>query len=288
MIDLETWERGGTRLSTPDGDVFHQRFGGGTKTPLLLLHGFPTSSHDFADVIPRLAQDRPVIAFDFVGFGLSAKPTDFAYSLFEQTDVAVAVARAHGIERAHVLAHDMGTSVLTELLARRERGIRPFEIASVTFSNGSVHSEMAHLTAGQKILRTRLGPLFARLGTRRTFVAQIRRVFARQPSDEIVGAMYDLVAREDGARHFPKIIRYVDDRKRFARRWIGALERLDLPALVAWGERDPVAVLAIGDQLAREIPRARRLTWPELGHYPQVEDPTAFVDAVAPFLREHG
>jgi pimeloyl-ACP methyl ester carboxylesterase len=287
VIDLGTWERGGRRLATPDGNVFHQRFGDGPGTPLLLLHGFPTSSHDFADVVPALARERPVIAFDFLGFGLSDKPRGFAYSLFEQTDVACAVAREHGLERAHVVAHDMGTSVLTELLARRERGALPFEIASVTFSNGSVHSEMAHLTPAQKILRTPLGGVFARLGTRRTFELQIRRVFARQPAPAVVDAMFELVDRDQGARNFPEIIRYVDDRKRFARRWIGALERLDLPALVAWGERDPVAVLAIGDRLAREIPRARRVTWPELGHYPQVEDPAAFTAALTPFLALH-
>ena len=286
-MNVAEWKRGGRRVKTLDGEVF-LRVDGERRgpTPLVLLHGFPTSSHDFEAVVPRLARDRTVVSFDFLGFGSSDKPPAFSYALHDQADVAIAVVREVGASRVHVVAHDMGTSVLTELLARRERSLLPFEIASVTFSNGSVHTEMAHLTPGQKILRTRLGPLFARLGTKRTFLLQLRRVFAVPPSDATLDAMYELVAESDGPSNFPAIIRYVDDRRRFAARWIGALERLDLPALVAWGELNPVAVLAIGERLAREIPNARFERFPTLGHYPQVEGPELFATALARFLDE--
>jgi len=182
----------------------------------------------------------------------------------------------------------MGTSVATELCARRERGMLPFEMRSLVLMNGSVHIELAHLTFGQQLLKSRLGPVFALLNSRITFKAQMKRVFARPPSEEELDAMWDLVAREDGMARMPTLIRYTEERARFRRRWIGALERFDAPALVAWGRLDPVAVMAIADELAREIPGAERETWPELGHYPQVEDParvaatvTAFWDRVA-------
>ena len=48
---------------------------------------------------------------------------------------------------------------------------------------------------------------------------------------------------------------------------------------------EPVAVLPIGQRLAGEIPGAELVVWETLGHYPQVEDPTAFADAVSAFLR---
>ena len=113
MIDLETWKRDGRTVKTPDGDVFFRLDGASASTPLLLLHGFPTSSHDFCEIVPTLARDRPVLSFDFLGFGFSDKPRGFSYALFEQADVACAVVRAAGFDRVHVLAHDMGTSVLT-------------------------------------------------------------------------------------------------------------------------------------------------------------------------------
>ena len=78
-------------------------------------------------------------------------------------------------------------------------------------------------------------------------------------------------------------IRYIEERSRFRERWIGALERLDIPVLVAWGEKDPVAVLAIAERLAGEIPGAGLVTWDDLGHYPQVEDAGAVVPKALAF-----
>src|SRR6185369_5619776 len=106
-------------------------------------------------------------------------PEDAGYSLFEQAEVAIAVARKAKLSKAHIWAHDMGTSVATELLARRERGLLPFDVASITLMNGSVHVEMASLTIGQRILRSPAGNVFARAAGRPVFAAQMRRIFAR-------------------------------------------------------------------------------------------------------------
>ncbi len=197
--------------------------------------------------------------------------------------MALLVARACKLETAHLWAHDMGTSVTTELLARRERGLLPFTVRSVTLMNGSVHIGLAHLTPAQKILRSRLGPLFARLSSRATFKLQMRRVFARQPAEAELDAMWELLSRDGGRLRMPAIVRYLEERARFEGRWIGALQRLDLPAHIAWGLRDPVAVTAIADRLASDIPKAKRTSWDDLGHYPQVEDPRRVAEAVTAF-----
>jgi pimeloyl-ACP methyl ester carboxylesterase len=280
MIPLDGWRGRGRLLRVPEGRVwaFDTGSGDGDRPAILALHGFPTASWDYAPLVEILtrggrADGRRVVTFDFLGYGFSDKPADCGYSLFEQADVATVVARETGLRRVHLLAHDMGTSVATELLARRERGLLPFEIASLVLMNGSVHIELAHLTVGQKLLKSPLGPMFARLNSRATFRAQMRRVFARAPSGEELDAMWELVSRAEGVRRLPLLIRYTEERARFRSRWVGALERLEMPALVAWGRRDPVAVMAIAEMLAREIPGARLETWDELGHYPQVEDP---------------
>ena len=284
MISVESWASRGRSVSTPDGSVWAvERGSESTRAPVLVLHGFPTSSWDFAAAIERLAESRRVVTFDFLGYGLSDKPRDFGASLFEQADVAQLVARAFGVTRAHVWAHDMGTSVATELCARRERGLLPFTMESLVLMNGSVHIELAHLTLGQHLLKSPLGPVFARLNSSVSFKAQMKRVFAHPPSEAELEGMWQLVARADGLKLFPALIRYIEERARFRRRWVGALERLDVPALVAWGARDPVAVMAIADALATEIPGCERVTWDDLGHYPQVEDPERVVASVRGF-----
>ena len=60
---------------TVDGlDIFYREAGSAGSPQVVLLHGFPTSSHMFRDLIPRLAQDFHVIAPDYPGFGLSSMP----------------------------------------------------------------------------------------------------------------------------------------------------------------------------------------------------------------------
>ena len=290
-MNTDAWRSAGETVPTVDGSVFSislQPTTPNNATPVLCLHGFPTSSWDFAEAAKIVARDRRVHLFDFLGFGFSAKPEDYAYSLFEQADVACAVARARGITRAHIWAHDMGTSVGAELLARRERGLLPFEIESLILMNGSVHIEMAAPTLGQHILLSPAGALFARLARQSTFAAQMRRIFGVAPSEETLASMWTLLSRDDGARRLPAIIRYMRERARFRKRWIGALARLDVPALVGWGALDPVAVLAIAERLASEIPKAEKVVWPDLGHYPQVEAPARVAETVTDFLRRIG
>jgi pimeloyl-ACP methyl ester carboxylesterase len=117
----------------------------------------------------------------------------------------------------------------------------------------------------------------------------MKRLFAKPVSDAVVSGMWDFIAENDGHLLLPHTIRYVSERVRFKDRWIGALTRAGrsgLPVHIAWGARDPVALVAIADRLLRETPGATSTRWP-LGHYPQLEDPVLvsrdivrFMDAV--------
>jgi len=283
---LQSWRDRGRMLTVRGMEVFCIDEGTGADT-LLLLHGFPTSSHDWSRIWDPLAAHHRVIALDLPGFGFSTKPEDYSYSLLEQADVVELVLRELGVSRAHVVAHDMGTSVTTELLARREAGLLHFEIDRVVLMNGSVHADLAHLTPSQKLLRRRwLGPLFARLASATTYRLQFRRILGRSDalSDRDLEDQFALIRYRDGHLRLPAIIGYYAERTRFRQRWIGALERLDLPALILWGRLDPVAVAAIAETLAAETPGARLVWMEDLGHYPQLEDPRRVVTELESFL----
>jgi pimeloyl-ACP methyl ester carboxylesterase len=283
----EAWRRKGRMVRARGMSVFVVDEGGGPDDapPLLLLHGFPTSSYDWQGVWPRLTARRRVVAFDFPGFGFSDKPADYSYSLLEQADIVELVARELRLDRVNLWAHDMGTSVATELLARREAGLLHFEIERLILMNGSVHAEMASLTAGQRLLRRPLlGPLFARVANRATFRLQMKRVLARPVAPGELDAQFELLRLNDGQLRLPKIMGYYAERTRFRRRWIGALERFDRPALILWGTRDPVAVLAIAEKLARDTPGATLRKLEGVGHYPQLEAPEQVAEQVEKFL----
>lgn len=255
---------------------------------VLVLHGFPSSSLDYRPVMPAFGGRRTIL-FDAPGFGLSEKPGGRPYSLHEVADVACGLVAARGIRRVHAVAHDMGTSVLAELLARRLAGSLGFDIASVLFFNGSVYVEMTSLTIAQRLLRTPLGPLVSRAFSYRAFVAQMRRICGRRIDDEELEAMWFCIRRDDGHLRLPETIGYVSERYRYADRWTGAFPKTDLPAKVVWGPEDTVALMAIGERLAAALPKAELVRLEGLGHYPMLEDPArvtavlgAWLDEVAP------
>jgi pimeloyl-ACP methyl ester carboxylesterase len=285
---LAAWQARGRRLSALGHNVFVLQEGpadGGD--PVLVLHGFPSSSFDFHLALPLLAARRRVVLHDHLGFGLSDKPERYSYSLMEQTDAALLVWRALGITRGHLLAHDYGTSIATELLARRALGLLPIELSSVTLCNGSVHIELSHLTPSQQLLRRpMLGPLFARLARPALFKAQLRRILGEPSSvsEEELDWMWAAMVHDGGRERLTATISYIAERFRFGERWNHALTAYEGPSHVLWGRRDPVAVPAIAERLASELPRAELQWLDRLGHYPMLEAPDTWAGAVVAYL----
>jgi pimeloyl-ACP methyl ester carboxylesterase len=287
---LSAWAERGRAVSIAGRELFVVDLGPrDAEQTLILLHGFPTSSHDFHRVIDRLAATRRVVVHDHLGFGLSDKPSDYSYSLLEQAEYALLLWRELGIARAHLLAHDYGTSIATELLTRVQRGLAgDFTLDSLILCNGSVHIELAELTLSQRLLEAP-GPIadvFARLSSRRFFDHNIQGLLGSEstlPESEL-RAMWDGILRHEGRAKLPELSHYLGERRRFWHRWIGALVHSQLPTLVLWGREDPIAVPAIAEQLAGEIPSAKLVWLERLGHFPMLEDPQAWVEPVLAWL----
>lgn len=145
--------------------------------PLLLVHGFPTASWDWEALWPVLIERFRVYTLDLIGFGLSAKPTDYEYSLIDQADLCEAYLAEEGVRSYHVLAHDYGDSVAQELLARRrDPGERP-KLLSVAFLNGGLFPETVRPALIQRLLLSPLGPLVSRMTSRARLARNMRRIF---------------------------------------------------------------------------------------------------------------
>ena len=99
--------------------------------PVLLLHGFPQTSHCWRLLVPQLSAYR-VVRFDQRGYSPGARPTDGeSYRLPEMVSDALGVLDALGIERAHVVGHDFGAAVAWQLGARHPSRVRTLTILSV-------------------------------------------------------------------------------------------------------------------------------------------------------------
>jgi pimeloyl-ACP methyl ester carboxylesterase len=271
------WRDGGRLVSTRSGSVF-VRSAEGTGPTILLLHGYPSSSFDYRMVVPHLA-GQAWVTLDFLGFGLSDKPRPHRYSLLDQADLVQRVVSETATGPVVLLAHDMGTSVATELLARDLEGRLPFELKRVVLTNGSVILDRASLRPIQKVLRGPLGPVVARFANRRMFARGFARLFSeRHPlSAEEAAAQWALMSYNDGHRIAHLLISYLDERVTYASRWHGAVRDWPKPLAFLWGLDDPVATTNVLDGLRRLRPAGEVIELAGVGHYPQVEDPDAFV-----------
>jgi pimeloyl-ACP methyl ester carboxylesterase len=249
---------------------------------LLFLHGYPSSSYDWRHLLDLLPEHE-FACFDFLGFGLSEKPTDHVYSLFEQADLVEGIVNRVDADRVVLVAHDMGTSVATELLARDIEGRLPFGLHSVLLLNGSMVLERASLTPSQKVLRSRFGGVAARLSNERSFRAQFGRLFSpgHPLSPEEAADQWALLAHGGGNRILHRLTHYLHERVTHAERWHGALRNWGGELELAWGMRDPVSTGAVLDAVVGLRPHARVTRFEELGHYPQLEAPEAVAPIVA-------
>ena len=272
-------------LSTSAGNVF-VRSQSGRGPAVLLLHGFPSSSYDFTSVVERLG-DRAWLTLDFLGFGLSDKPKQHRYSLLEQADIVQHVVADVAPGPVVLLAHDMGTSVATELLARDVSGTLPFEIQRAVLTNGSVIIERASLRPSQKILRGPFGPILARLTNEKGFLRGFAKLFsaAHPLSDDEAQAQWALLARDDGHRIMHLLCAYLNERVRFAPRWHGAVRDWDKPLGFLWATGDPVATTNVLAGLRELRPAADVIELPGIGHYPQIEVPDEFTAGARTLLQ---
>jgi pimeloyl-ACP methyl ester carboxylesterase len=256
--------------------------GEGSGPLLLLLHGFPSSSYDFRDLVPRLG-GHAHLTLDFLGFGLSEKPRGADFGLRAQADRVEEVHRRRFPGReVFLVAHDMGTSVATELLARDIEGQGSLDIRGVVLFNGSIVVERASLTSAQKLLRSPVGPIAARLTNRPFFRRQFAALFSpgHPLSDEEAEDQWELIRHNGGRSIAHETIAYIGERMRLAERWHGAVRSWPGDLRFVWGLLDPVATTNVLDALRELRPLAPVVELPDLGHYPQIEDPARIADAV--------
>ena len=246
----EEWYRAGEYFewtsTTPNNDgrrvnVFYRTFGDRANPALVILHGYPTSSFDFREMIPFLEEDYFVAVLDFPGFGFSDKPQD-GYSYMLEDDAKLVdhfVREVVGLSRFHLLTHDRGGSVgfafLGNYLAREERA---YEITYHFISNGGLFLPLANLSQGQYDIQHAVrGPELIREQQARP------RVTEGTPRQVAYG---DIQAFNDGIGARLYVGKYLLERTANEYRWLDTLRESPIPTALIWGLQDTVNPPRIG------------------------------------------
>jgi len=286
-ISTEEWRAQG-RLTTLCGyEIFYADTAEVGKPAVFLIHGFPTSSWDWAPIWSELRATHRLIALDLLGFGWSDKPNPHTYSIMEQADLCEALVRELGLETFDVLAHDYGDTVAQELLARQNDGTGAGKWLSLCLLNGGLFPETHRPRLIQRLLLSPIGPLVNKLVSKRSFDSSFSAVFGRdtKPGPEELESFWRLILHKNGKEIFYRLITYITDRKRHRERWVGALQNSVVPLGLINGSVDPVSGAHMVARYLRVIGADHFIVeLPCVGHYPQIEAPGEVVGAYRSFL----
>jgi pimeloyl-ACP methyl ester carboxylesterase len=289
--DVREWRGRGHDVPFGSHRIFYVDSAPGDRTRpvLVLVHGFPTASWDFAKIWPALAARFRVIAPDMLGFGFSAKPRNHAYSIMEQADLFDTLLDRLAVARHHVLAHDYGDTVAQELLARDNERTSP-HLETVCFLNGGLFPETHRARRVQKLLEGPLGPAISRLTTKTTFSRSMAAIFgpSTQPSADELDAFWALVSHDDGHLLAHELIHYMAERRGHRERWVGALTAARCPLAVIDGAADPVSGAHMVARWREVVGKGYVALLDGIGHYPQIEAPDDVLRHYFAFLVEAG
>lgn len=280
---LEAFVARARQMTFHDREIAYWDEGGGR--PLLLIHGFPTSSWDWHAVFDALKHGRRVIACDMLGFGLSDKP-HAPYSLFGQADLQIALLEHLGIGEFDAVVHDYGVSVGQELLARQQEGSGPKGLGRMIFLNGGIFPGLHRPRLIQHLGASPIGFVLSRLLGYRQFRKSFPPIFGpdTQPDERELRDYWAMIAHKDGHRRFHLLLRYMHERTAHQARWVGALAEAEDRIGLINGALDPISGQHIHDHWTKSLPRAKARLIHDVGHYPQVEAPDRVASTVLEWL----
>ncbi|MFD2561654.1 alpha/beta fold hydrolase [Aquimarina rubra] len=271
---LQDWKNSGAYYVYKTHQIFYKEEGIGV--PLILVHGFPTSSWDWNKIWNPLAKKYKMLAIDMLGYGFSSKPTDFNYTIASQVDLWETILKEKGITSFHILAHDYGDTVVQEMLARlKENTEYEFKIESVCFLNGGMFPETNFPTRTQKMLLTPFGSILKHFMGRNTLAKNFKKIFGKhtQASEQEIDMFWEAIDYNSGKNVIPKLIKYLNERDTYKIRWREAIQYTDVPKRLIDGAVDPISGRHMAEFYQKIIPNADVVILDKIGHYPQTEAP---------------
>ncbi len=264
--------------------VFYREAGRAGAPVLLLPHGYPCSSYEFRDLMPRLADRWHLVAPDFPGSGYTDTPSGFAYDFDGFTRFLDEFTQALGLGRFALYLHDFGSQIGLRLAI-----LRPEKIAALIIQNGDIYEDALgpKYAALQEFWRNpteegrrKIAGAVNEEGFREEFLNEVRPEIAERISPDLWKlhwALMDEPRRQiavdviaglrENVAWFPRYQQYLRDRQP--------------PTLIVWGPQDGYMPEKSARAFLRDLPRAE-LHLLDGGHWLLETN----LDEVAPLIRD--
>lgn len=253
--------------------------------PVVCMHGVPASSFLYRKVLAELS-DRGLrgIAFDLPGLGLAERPERFDYTWSGLGRFCVAAVDALGLERFHLVVHDIGGPIGFELAA-----VMPDRVASLTVLNTMVDvATFKRPWTMEPFARRGIGEAYLRMTTRRAFRMLMHIVGIGDPaavSTAELDAYLALLRSGDGGRAFLRIMRGFERTPEKQALYHRVLRDRPYRVQIVWGANDPALKLVVHGEQARLAAGLDEIRTVPAKHFLQEDQAPALAEHIARLVR---
>ena len=269
-------------------DIFYREAGPTAAPTVLLLHGFPSSSHRFRNLIPALAAKYHVIAPDYPGFGQSSAPAvaDFEYTFANLANVVEGFTDQLGLASYVLYMQDYGGPVGMRLAIRHPERVRGIVVQNAVVSIEGWHPEntaplQAYWKARTPETEAPVRDIITAEGTKWQYVTGEPRPELVSP-DSWTMDQRGLDRPGNAAIQLELLYQYRDNVANYPK-WQRFLKELQPPMLIAWGRNDPVFTTAGMEKFKALVPDAEVHTL-DAGHFALESQAPAIAAAMLAFL----
>jgi pimeloyl-ACP methyl ester carboxylesterase len=265
-----------------DGRTLTYREAGSGDTPVVLVHGWPTSSFLWRNVLPIVGREHRALAPDLFGFGASDKPTDVTYDFEFMAGALLGFLDALELDRIVLVGHDLGGPLTVRLALDH-----PERLRSLVLLNTLIHMDYTTELLDDFVEALQTSGKRERFTSPETLEVIFRMGVAREESatDEAVAGVTEPFATEEARLALAKAgseleTAAMDD-------LAARLSGLAVPLRVIYGEQDRL-LTTVGEGMARikrELPETEVTTLPDAGHFLQEDEPERVGELIAEFAR---
>jgi pimeloyl-ACP methyl ester carboxylesterase len=272
----EEW-RLGERQGTSVGEVAYEVFSEGP--PVVLVHGTPTRSYLWRNIVPALAEHRSVYVYDLLGYGESEKGEGQDVSIAAQARVLKELVQAWGLEEPAIAGHDIGGGIV--LRAQLLEGLRFSRVAlldavvlgpRLSEPRSSTWHVREHTEAYEAMPNHLFGAFFS------AYLGETNSNLGEDAFEAYLAPWWG----EEGRKAFVRQALQVEERH------TGEIEprlaSVEIPVLVVWGEKDGWLDPSLALRLRNEIPGSELKLIQEGGHFVQEDAPEEIAKTLAGFF----
>ncbi len=258
------------------GDRFISYIDEGAGDPVVLLHGIPTWGYLWHEVIPQLSSTQRVLVPDLPGFGFSDKSDRFDRSIARQAEWIDKWLEQLGIERAAIVAHDIGGGDALRLAT-----LFPQRVARLCIMNGVCYDswpiELMLQFGHPEAYRKMSAP---------TAIATLKQAlkmgFAKSPADKLLNALLAPYQTEVGKLSLIRNAAALNTN--LTTEITHLLPKIAVPVLILWGEDDKFQLVKYAEHLAADIPGARLTRIQDARHFLMFDQAAQVASEVSAFI----